>query len=167
MKNNKPLASRVVQDKFNFVPSTKSLPYCSRCGYVGTKLCNVKRHTKANLNFCCKSDIRPADGTIITNEYGFLILHVVLDKISNGLFTLPTKRSPTNNVARNTNNIPNIQPVPSHRAATPSYSQSHGETTIQCLLSDQDIMMALFNNSSYKGAVSLSSFALSELSNTF
>lgn len=91
MSNIPALASRVVNNKFNFVSSSKNLPYCSKCRFVGTKLCNVKRHVKSNLNYCSDSDIQTIDGSIMTNEYGFFISQIVLDNISTELFILPKK----------------------------------------------------------------------------
>ena len=116
IRDNLSLASRMVENKYNFVQSVKNFPYCAQCGFVGTKLCHVRRHAKSQSTVCSESDVRPADGTIRTNEYGFLIPSVVLDKIGRGLFILPTKRCRRSNVPMQLN-TPIIPPA-QHPATT-------------------------------------------------
>lgn len=130
MANNPALASRVVNNKFNFVSSSKNLPYCFKCGFVGTKLCNVKRHAKSNLNYCSDSDIRTADGTIMMNEYGFCISKSVLDQISRGIFVLPEKKlHVTNNASRILDNPPNTTPFSPQRTAMQLYPHFYENQT--------------------------------------
>ena len=189
MRENPSLAARVVENKFNFVISPNNLPYCAECGYVDTQLCHVRRHAKSQSNLCSESHVRTADGTIMTNDYGFLIPRVVLKRISSGTFTLPAKRGRhLNNIARYPSNRTNSQSVPRHSIQTnqpscrsqfittlPSPSSqspvtdntSIDPTDSQFLPSDGEIMIAVSNNSPFKDAVSLNSFALSELTNTF
>jgi hypothetical protein len=171
MRDNLSLASRMVENKYNFVQSVKNFPYCAQCGFVGTKLCHVRRHAKSQSTVCSESDVRPADGTIRTNEYGFLIPSVVLDKIGRGLFVLPTKRCIQSNVPTQFN-TPIILPSPHAMTETNSCNRNTPATTsqgypLQFLPTDEDITKAVSNNSPYKDAVSLNSFALAELLDTF
>ena len=71
MREDPALAYRIVHNQNNFQIARKNLPYCNRCGFIGSKLCHVRRHVQLNSNLCSASDVRPADGTILTNEYGF------------------------------------------------------------------------------------------------
>jgi hypothetical protein len=97
MRDNPSSASSIIDRRFNFVSSSKNLPYCAKCGFIGTKLCHVRRHTKSQSTNCSESDLRGADGSIVTNEFGFLLPRTVLNKMKNGTFILPTKRTTTSN----------------------------------------------------------------------
>jgi hypothetical protein len=72
MRDNPSSASRKIDRRFQFVSSTKNLPYCAKCGFIGTQLCHVKRHTKSQSTNCTESDVRSADESIVTNQFGFL-----------------------------------------------------------------------------------------------
>jgi hypothetical protein len=189
-RDNPSLASRVIEKKYNFCPASKNLPYCVNCGFVGTQLCHVKRHTKSQNTECSESDMRSADGSIMINEYGFLIPLVVLNKIGSGTFTIPHKsirRSSSGPIQSANSLIPppatantvhanhqfeqtqstQTQTLPISEQPTTNANNSISPTQNHFLPSDGDILMALSNNSPFKGSVSLNSFALSELANTF
>ena len=185
MRDNPTIASRVVEQKFNFVPATQNFPYCAKCGFISSKLCHIRRHAKHHSNQCSESDVRSADGSIMTNEYGFLIPLIVLRRIRNGTFIPPSKRGRcSNRVTRqptNTPNTPSVSMIRYQTITTPSpttqmlptlqspitNNASIDPADFQFLPSDGEIMTAVSNNSPYKDAVSLNSFAMSELTNTF
>jgi hypothetical protein len=104
MRNNPAVAGSLVKEKFKFQLSLKNLPYCNLCGFIGSKLCHIRRHVQSNSTICTESDVRTADGTIMINEYGFLVPRSVLDRITSGQFILPFS----------TNDIWNSQPIPPH-----------------------------------------------------
>lgn len=272
MRDNPTIASKMIATPFNFIPASKNLPYCVKCGFIGAKLCHVRRHTKSESSQCSESDVRSADHSIMTNEYGFRIPQEVLNTILKGEFFLPikgrrqwkttTQQSPTiiitarqepttqlptipinNTVQQSHTTITNIlstipnnnqpltithprtrvnesvnstkatsiptpqlptimngryqstiatitQPVPTSQPfintneinlpALPNTNQRLPTSQLHCinsggnhprthqfLPSDDDIMMAVSNNSPYKDTVSLNQFVLSELSHTF
>ena len=104
MRDNPAVAGSIVKKKFKFQLSSKNLPYCNLCGFIGSKLCHIRRHVQSISNICTESDIRTADGTIMINEYGFLIPRSVLDRITAGQFILPIC----------TYDISNSQPITPH-----------------------------------------------------
>jgi hypothetical protein len=108
MRNNPAVAGSLVKEKYKFQLSSKNLPYCNLCGFIGSKLCHIRRHVQSNSNICTESDVRTADGTIMINEYGFLVPRSVLDRITAGQFILPIS----------TNDILNAQPIPPHSPNT-------------------------------------------------
>ena len=186
MRDNPSSASRIIDRKFSFVSSSKNLPYCAKCGFIGTKLCHVRRHTKSQSTNCTESDIRGADGSIVTNQFGFLLPLTVLNKMRNGTFILPTKRTTQSNsqtpqtenasinatviatpIQRN-QQITYSLLTPSRTTITPhSTHVSNSTVTNQIRPTHQEIMSALSNNSPFKDAVSLNAFAKNELINTF
>ena len=186
MRDNPSSASRMIDRRFNFVSSTKNLPYCAKCGFLGTKLCHVRRHVKSQSNYCHETDMRNADGSIVQNQFGFLLPSTVLNKMRNGTFILPTKRtSPSNaptpqpaNVSitasvtaptfpRNHHATQSLFTTP-RRIITPHSSSTHNYTdTIHIRPSHQEIATALSNNSPFKDSVSLNSFTKNELGNAF
>ena len=178
MIDNPSSASRMIDSKFNFVASSKNLPYCSKCGFIGTKLCHVRRHAKSQSTYCSESDMRSADGSIVTNEFGFILPRAVLNKMRNGTFIIPTKRDVQSINATNTATV--VAPLlqgnhhARHTFNTPPrsiYMPQPTSTTItgniQIRPSHQEILGALSNNSPYKDAVALNSFIKNELINTF
>jgi hypothetical protein len=188
--DNPSLASRAIEKKYHFCLATKNLPYCANCGFVGTQLCHVRRHTMSQYTECSESDMRSADGSIMINEYGFLIPRVVLKKIGNGTFSLPHKsvrrntRGPTQSANSQippqamdctvqtyhqfwqTQSTP-TRPLPISEQHPTATNNSIHPTQTRFLPSDADIFMAVSNNSPFKDTVSLNSFARSELVNTF
>lgn len=179
MFNNPTLASRLVTNKHNFVHATKNLPYCAECGFIGTKLCHVRSHVNSQSTVCNESDVKNADGSIMTNEYGFLIPNSVLDKIRCGQFTLHLKKglhinnssaAPLINNQIPTVSLP-IEPRLQCRQINTNFCQSGVASVHQShpsfLPSDEDIQMTISNNSPFNDAITLHSFAQSELSITF
>ena len=179
--NNPTLASRLVRDKNHFIPATKNLPYCDGCGFIGTKLCHVRSHVHSKTTKCTESDIRSADKTIMMNEYGFLIPKSVLERICDGkfVFTIKHKKQQTTHsvsVPPSQDNPTITRPLPTEQQSPIQHANTHvNQSSIltvhpSCpifLPSDDDIALTLSNNSPYNDAVTLHSFAISELANTF
>jgi hypothetical protein len=183
MKNNPALAARIVRDKYHFQTASINWPYCNLCGFIGSKLCHIKRHVQLNSNLCSSSDVRPPDGTIMSNEYGFLVPHSVLEKISRCQFILPIKQYPINPITNTLPNsphhqqsIPTVSAISSTPSHPPTYSTNtaaptpHATTTTspitRFLPSEEDVMASLTKNSC-KDATTLNAFIVSELCNTF
>jgi hypothetical protein len=186
MRDKPSTASRIIDMKFSFVSSSKNLPYCAKCGFIGTKLCHVRRHTKSQSTNCTESDIRSADGSIMTNQFGFLLPLTVLNKMRNGTFILPTKRTTQSNSQtpqtenasitatviatpiRRNQQVTNSLFTPPRTTITPhSTHASNSMETNHIRPTHQEIMSAISNNSPFKDAVSLNAFAKNELVNTF
>jgi hypothetical protein len=187
MRDNPSSASRKIDRRFQFVSSTKNLPYCAKCGFIGTQLCHVKRHTKSQSTNCTESDVRSADESIVTNQFGFLLPRTVLNKMKNGTFILPTKRTtlsntPTRQPANPSIAVSVIAPTftrnhhatqslftPPRRIITPHSSAATNSNTanLQIRPTHEEIVTALSNNSPFKDAVSLNPFTKNELGNTF
>lgn len=180
MRNNPALASRITHEKFHFHSYSKNLPYCNLCGFIGSKLCHIRRHVQSNSNICSESDVRPADGTIMSNEYGFLIPRSVLDKISAGLFILPIKQTPINISLQNQTQIPPSMPTASSIHAVHSHSNTDSTNTstspppattnttpsLRFLPTEQDVMTDLTRRPA-RDVTALNAFIVSELCNTF
>ena len=195
MKNNTSLAARWMKEKHQFVSFPKHLPYCNKCGFVGNKSTHIKQHVNSKSNLCSETDIRPGDGTIMSNEYGFLVPNSVLERIVKGDFILPTKQCSmdsdtllrstrqTNNQTPCTSQMPPDPPVEiyatmHHSFRTNDRSQpnnqlyqrtepSSSQPSTLFLPSDADISFALSTNSPYNDSVSLNSFIIEELVNAF
>ena len=174
MRNNPEQASRIVCNKYQFQTAPKNLPYCNLCGYIGSKLCHVRRHVQLNSNLCSALDVRPADGTILSNEYGFLIPRSVLDKISRGLFSLPTKPTQitTHPTAPQHHHpfLPTASPPPPTHSPNPAATSLHATTTFSVLtrfLPTEEEVLTSLADSSNKDATTMNSFIVSELCNTF
>ena len=75
MKNNPTIASSVVKDQFSPIPTIEHLPYCSRCGYLGS-LHNVKRHVQSRKSNCSASDLNLSGGVILRSNLQFAVPHM-------------------------------------------------------------------------------------------
>lgn len=142
-------------------------------------VCHVRSHVSSQSTVCNESDVKKADGTIMTNEYGFLFPNSVSDKICDGQFTLHLNKGPHINKRSAASLINNETPSVSfpleqclqhqhivnnsHQSGVASVHQSHHSF----LPSDEDIQMILSNDSPFNDALTLHLFAQSELSSTF
>ena len=174
MREDPALAYRIVHNQNNFQIARKNLPYCNRCGFIGSKLCHVRRHVQLNSNLCSASDVRPADGTILTNEYGFFIPRSVLDNISRGLFNLPTKPTPKTTQPPATSyhhQFPHTTSSPQHtHSPNPVPTSLHRTSTSSSLtrfLPTEEEVTASIAASSSNDSTTMNSFIVSELLNTF
>lgn len=188
-KEPKKQSQKTVEGNLHPLTPSNSLPYCSRCGFVGSKLFNVSRHYKSQANSCSESDVRLAGGKIKTNKYGFLVPDEVLDKISNGSFIFPNNNNSPRQSVNKTKQILSALPIvdsdiQNNDTLTPqdaphtfvlstdntSIVPSLSTTSTQCtrfLPSDAEIMSVISDNSPYNDAVSHNSFVLDELVSTF
>lgn len=174
MRKDPALASRIVHNKYHFQNSPKNLPYCNQCGFIGSKLCHVRRHVQLTSNLCTESDVRTADGSILSNEYGFLIPRSVLDNISRGRFSLPTKPTqlPTHPPVPQPHHSlpPSTSPPPPTHSPNPAATSLHESTTYSSLTrflpTEEEVMTSLASSSS-NDATTMNSFIVSELCNTF
>lgn len=168
MKNNPIVGSRIVQENFHPVSSTNKFPYCARCGYVGKQLFNVARHVKSKSNSCTEVDVRTAGPIIQANEYGFLVPSELLNLMTNGRFTLLTDNHTDIDCL--------VSPSTTHDESSPSTSATHrnyhSSTSMQAPLprflpTENEIMSTLCNVDHFNDALSIDSFAQSELLDTF
>ena len=174
MRNNPALPLRNVHNKYHFQTAPKNLPYCNLCGFIGSKLCHVRRHVQLTSNLCSESDVRTADGSILSNEYGFLIPRSVIDNISRGQFSLPTKPTqlPTHlPVPQHHHPLPQSTspPLPTHSpntAATSLHASTTSSLLTRFLPTEEEVLTSLARISS-NDATTMNSFIVSELCNTF
>ena len=154
MKNNPTIASSVVKDQFIPIPTIEHLPYCSRCGYLGS-LHNVKRHAQSRKSNCSESDLNLSGGEILHSNLQFAVPRDVLDRISSGIFMLPFDGH-TDGKCENFHSITNSR--------TPNISN---EVTITRFLpSHEEIMTSISFNVPANIATAMNLFILSELKDT-
>lgn len=161
MKNNPSLAAIIVRDNFHERESIRKFPYCSRCGYVGTQIFNVARHIKSMSNSCSEYDIRTAGHIIKVNKYGFLVPSELLDQIAMGKFSLPDRRVQPGSTSKEAH------------ASTGTQNRNYPTTTstqvypVRFLPTENDIMASNYIVHHSNDALSMASFAQSELLDTF